>query len=117
VIRERLSDYKTVLERVAAMLAAAPTKRIVWRTTDEAEQYMPYKSPEGIIPPLAYPGRYHFLNEPRRLKFGLEAVAVMRRHGLRVLNTRGLPTDFSDVVHYNPVGFDLQNRLFSWVIC
>ncbi|PSC74440.1 P-type ATPase [Micractinium conductrix] len=118
VQRGRLAYFVGLITRVAALLAAAPTKpHVVWRTTNASEQYMHYASHGNVLKARQYAAQHQFLNEPRRLRFELEATAIMRRQGIRVLDTHGLPTTFNDAVHYSHHGFNLQNLLLSWAVC
>lgn len=116
VLRARFPDSAAMLRKVAAMLAAAPTKRVVWRTTDMVQQHEPWTWLK--IPAMEYPGpRVHFLSEPRRLYFDLFARDLMRRHGIRILDFHGMPVDYQDTIHYDMAGFDFHNRAFSWAVC
>ncbi|PSC70546.1 NXPE family member 4 [Micractinium conductrix] len=91
--------YKQLVDEVADILAAAPTKRIVWKTNQPC------------------PGK-HFLNEPLRLRFDLYAAAAMRRRKIRVLVVHALPAfPVDDTIHFDPLGSDLQNRVLSWAVC
>lgn len=111
-----LSKWKTLIQEIGRLLSSAPTRHIIWRSSMPIEEYRPW--PFLDVEALQYRrSTHHFLNEPRRIVFELLASAVMKRHGIRVLDLVGLPVAHYDATHYDLAGADLLNRLLSWSIC
>lgn len=115
ILKHNWTTWTTMIDRLAPMLGALPTRNVVWRTSNNVWNHnRGWKENDSWGDP-----KRHFIVEPRRLLFDLYAERAMRLAGIRVLDMTHMPVDYQiyDPLHFDLSGFDLQNRVLSEAVC
>lgn len=111
------THWRRVIDRLAGMLAALPTRNVYWRGILPVDEHENWRGPAAGVARSAKPLDRLVMTEARRLQYNLYAEAAMRRAGVRVIDAWGLPVDHGDDVHFDTLGFDAHTRALSLLLC